>query len=73
MKLDQFMTETDSSLAVMAEKVGVTREAIRLWAAGERTPRPKWMRKIAEATEGKVTPNDFLDPPAPADHGRAAG
>jgi len=35
-------------------------EAVRKWRFGVRHPRPEALRKIAEITEGQVTPNDFL-------------
>ena len=45
----------------MAKKLGVTPEAVRLWANGSRTPKPKYMARIAEATNGAVRANDFYE------------
>lgn len=34
--------------------------AVRKWRSGERMPRAKQMRRIAEVTNGEVTANDFV-------------
>ncbi len=45
----------------MAKKLGVTPEAVRLWANGARTPKRKHMTQIAAVTEGAVQPGDFYE------------
>lgn len=52
-----------------AERIGVSREAVRLWVIGDRIPRKEQMVKIAEETNGVVTPNDFLLPVEQPSHG----
>lgn len=46
--------------ARFAEKIGVTGESIRRYAAGERFPRLAILRRIAKATGGAVDYPDFL-------------
>lgn len=60
MKLRTYLTANGIEAADFAVRMGVTGEAVRLWCADERTPRAEAMRKIVEATNGQVTPNDFL-------------
>lgn len=36
------------------------KDTVRRYAEGERTPDSKYMTRIAEATGGKVTANDFF-------------
>jgi len=55
------LTRTDA-----AQAFGVSVEAVRLWLAGARTPRPEQMRRIIAATNGLVTANDFLSEQEPA-------
>lgn len=70
MTLSEFLAASNLSHADFASRVGVTKEAVRLWAVGARTPRPAAMLLIARATDGRVTANDFVRPdvfgPAPA-------
>lgn len=47
----------DEEMARRVKGVGAT--GVRKWRKGDRVPRPDQMRRIVEATEGKVTPNDF--------------
>jgi DNA-binding transcriptional regulator YdaS (Cro superfamily) len=70
MDLGTYITENGADIAELAKKLGVTKEAVRLWVAGSRTPRPDAMRRIVDATGGQVTPNDFLA--ATVDAGDAA-
>lgn len=60
MRLSQYLSVTETPVKDFALKVGVTPEAVRLYLAGKRTPRPAIMRAIREATSGAVEPNDFL-------------
>lgn len=41
---------------------GCSAHAVKKWRYRERVPRPDQMRRIAEITGGKVTPNDFVLP-----------
>jgi hypothetical protein len=61
MKLAQYMTDKKITPEALAEKVkNVSASGVRKWMYGERTPRPDQMRRIAEVTNGKVKPNDFI-------------
>lgn len=60
MTLPEFLAAANLSHAEFAGRIGVTREAVRLWATGARTPRPVAMAQIMRATEGHVTANDFV-------------
>ena len=65
MKLAEYMSTHSLSPEAMATLIGeVTASGVKKWVYGERTPRPDQMRRIAEVTEGKVTPNDFVLPEA---------
>lgn len=63
MDLKTYLSDNSIDVAKFAERLDVTKEAIRLWASGKRTPRPELMRRIVEETQGAVMPNDFLAPP----------
>jgi hypothetical protein len=66
MKLSDFMKAAGLDDEALAARVGeCSAHAVKKWRYQERVPRPEQMRRIAEITEGKVTPNDFvLSPPA---------
>ena len=59
MRLSDY-TKNTAGRAALAQKLGVTVEAVRLWEAGLRTPRPATQRKIMEITGKLVTPMDFM-------------
>lgn len=65
MQLSEYLVDKKIEPAAFAKALRVSKEAVRLWALGERTPRPELMRKIAEATGGQVMPNDFMSVEAP--------
>lgn len=60
MDLRAYLDTSGLDEAAFAAQLEVTKEAVRLWLTGERTPRPRMMRRIAEKTDGRVTPNDFI-------------
>jgi DNA-binding transcriptional regulator YiaG len=64
MKLTDYLNLESMTHADFARLIEVSREAVRLWTAGERTPRKEQMQRIMEVTDGQVTPNDFLREPA---------
>ena len=45
---------------VFSKSIGITSQAIARYSRGERWPRPEIMRRIVNATDGSVMPNDFL-------------
>lgn len=60
MDLKTYLSENSVDVQKLAERLDVSKEAIRLWASGKRMPRPDAMRRILEETKGTVTPNDFV-------------
>lgn len=67
MKLADWLKEREMSQAAFARKAGVSQGAIARFVLGMRTPNKAMMRKILDATEGRVTPNDFHDMDRPQD------
>ena len=60
MTLAEYIKTRPITDAQLAQMLDCSTGALRKWKYGERTPRPDQMRKIAEVTDGLVTPNDFL-------------
>jgi transcriptional regulator with XRE-family HTH domain len=60
MRLDEYLTQTSASRAEFAQEIGVSVESVRRYLAGERIPDREIMVKIALATDGQVTANDFF-------------
>lgn len=62
MRLSDYIAELKISDAAFAERIGVSRQALSRYLSGDR--RPDWavLNRIVQATDGHVTPNDFLDP-----------
>ena len=50
------LDDTDMALLIG----GCQESAVRKWRTGARIPRPKYLRRIMEITEGAVTPADFI-------------
>jgi transcriptional regulator with XRE-family HTH domain len=66
MKLSDWLETNRMSASEFAEIIGVHRSTVGRWADPKYTGRP-WrdlMAKIAKATNGQVTANDFMDDPA---------
>lgn len=63
MQLDAFIRDRSLTDESFAQLIGddVSEWAVRKWRYGQRIPRPAMQRRIARATEGRVTPNDFVD------------
>lgn len=59
MKLDQYLEREGITAAEFARRIERGRSAVTRWANGKRIPDPESMRRIAEATNHKVEPNDF--------------
>jgi len=58
-RLSDYLTAQKLPFADFGQRVGVSGESVRLWAHGERVPRPDVMARIVEATAGAVQPGDF--------------
>lgn len=61
MKLNLYIEKQGITLAIAAEDLGVTRQAISLWNKQKRIPRPGMINKIEVWSKGKVCPADFYD------------
>lgn len=59
MKLKDYIDEHGLSYSFVGKAIGVSTEAARRYANGERIPQPEIMQKIVDYTGGTVTPNDF--------------
>ena len=66
MKLEAYLTKHQISIEDFAKDAGISAQAIYKYLRGERTPRKEFLTRMAAATHGEVTANDFLDLPAPA-------
>lgn len=60
MRLQEYLTETDTTRAEFARQIGVKHITITRYVNEGRVPEPSVMEKIIEVTEGKVTANDFF-------------
>jgi transcriptional regulator with XRE-family HTH domain len=63
MTLSEFLKSSSTSHADFAAMIGVSQVAVTRYANGVREPNFEILRKIAEATGGRVTANDFVAPP----------
>lgn len=59
MNLATYLEKHDMTATAFAAKIGVSIATVTRAARGEIMPSPETMRRIIEATNGKVTPNDF--------------
>lgn len=62
MKLSDYLDQHNLTRTGFAAMIGVSPETVRLWLSSTPTPVPqdRFLRRIVEATEGKVTVVDFL-------------
>lgn len=61
MKLAEYLEAHELSYAEFARMIGAEgKDTVRRYADGARKPNEKYMARIAEATGGKVTANDFF-------------
>ena len=68
MRLTDFLADRGIKDSDFADTIGVNRMTLWRYKSGDR--RPEWdvLKRIVHATDGHVTPNDFLDAPeAPAE------
>lgn len=59
MTLSDYLRDTQQSDAHFARLIGVKRQYVQRYRNG-RIPSPEIMTRIADATAGKVTANDFF-------------
>ena len=60
MSLLEWMKNTGTSVAELALKLGVTKQAIYLWLSGENCPNAKSLLGLHRLTKGKVTVESFV-------------
>lgn len=60
MELKTYLATHAMTDAYFAELIGVDRSSVTRMRHGGQAPRADVMRKIAEVTDGAVTPNDFF-------------
>ena len=61
MRLADWLTANDTSDAAFAAPIGVTRQTVARYKSGDRRPEGDVLERIVQVTDGRVTPNDFLD------------
>lgn len=61
MTLKEYLAEHGLTQYRFAKNIGVDRQTVYRWAAGERLPRPELMALIYRGTGGAVQPNDFYN------------
>ncbi len=59
MTLDDWLTRTATKEDAFAARIGTSQAAVNRYRHGRRVPRPAVMVRIAAATGGAVTANDF--------------
>lgn len=72
MKLSDYLIDKQLSPAAFARIIEVGRMSVHRYINGDRFPRPDVLQRIQQATQGQVTPNDFLPAPGSfpgSDHG----
>lgn len=65
MTLSEYLRGQGLTAFAFARLIGVSHVAVGRWIKQQRFPSAQSLRIIAEATEGKVMPNDFLFVPTP--------
>jgi transcriptional regulator with XRE-family HTH domain len=60
MQLGVWLEASGCSNAEFGKRIGRSAEAVRRYAGGERIPDRETMPRIVDATNGKVTANDFF-------------
>ena len=63
MQIATYLRDRKLTLAAFASQIGVHPRAVHRYVHGRRTPEREIMRRIVDATNGAVTPNDFFDLP----------
>lgn len=61
MTLSEWFDQTKKQKREFAEEIGVTPQMISAYCSGKIWPTRDRLRKIAEATGGQVTANDFVE------------
>ncbi len=67
MTLQEYLAETRQTPEVFAEKLGIAGRSVRRYIKKERKPDLDMLAVIRTATNGRVMPNDFLEPAGAAE------
>ncbi len=65
MTLDEYLTVNGITDAAFAMAIGRSQSSVNRLRRGETRPDWKTLKRISEATNGAVTPNDFMGVPDP--------
>lgn len=60
-KLQEYLNETQQTVAILARALDVQHTVALRWANGTRIPSKENMQKIYEWSGGRVEPNDFYN------------
>ncbi|MBY0421357.1 MAG: helix-turn-helix domain-containing protein [Parvularculaceae bacterium] len=60
MNLATYIKQNGLRRSAFADKIGVSPTIVTQWCAGDAWPSADMARRIFDATDGQVTPNDFL-------------
>lgn len=66
MQLAEYLHDAKISIAAFARQIGEAQATVSRYVNGKRIPQPAKMTKIMQATNGRVTPNDFYGEPTQA-------
>ena len=61
MKLAEYLAKKGITHDAFARQIGTSQVTVTRYATGQRFPRPKQLIRIAAATKGAVTANDFVE------------
>lgn len=61
MKLADYLSETNKTVTAFAREIDEAQPTVSRYVNGQRIPEPAIMSKIVQATDGRVTPNDFYE------------
>ena len=64
MTLSEYLAETKATEAEIARRTGLSQPTINRIRNGVGNPTIDVLKRIAEATEGRVTPNEFIGIPS---------
>jgi transcriptional regulator with XRE-family HTH domain len=59
MDLRTYLDRNPQSMPALAERLGVSRQALYRYVNGDRLPQPEIMERITKATNGLVRASDF--------------
>lgn len=72
MKLASYLSEAGLTDQAFADQIGKSQSAVNRLRRGETRPDWETLAKIAQATNGAVTANDFMPAPSPSHSERVA-